>query len=70
MGAPAEPGLAVKVSVDGAPVGQVAVTGPASDYAFPLPAGAPGVADVHLEVVRPPAAAPGPGVAVESISAA
>jgi hypothetical protein len=70
MGAPAEPGLAVKVSVDGAPVGQVAVTGPARDYAFPLPAGQAGVADVHLEVVRPPAATPGPGVAVESISAA
>ena len=37
------------------------------DYAFPLPAGSDGVSDVHLEVVRPPGAEPGAGVAVASI---
>jgi hypothetical protein len=68
MGAPAEPGLAVAVSVDGVPLGQVPVDGTVRDFAFPLTAGADGVADVHLEVVRPAGAPPGPGVAVASIA--
>jgi hypothetical protein len=67
MGAPAEPGVAVAVSADGVPLGQVPVDAAVRDYAFPLPAGSEGVADVHLEVVRPPGAEPGAGVAVASI---